>query len=51
MKRETSKEAAAAAAAGAVLTKLLPDVASEIQAALKSYLFINHPNQDSAKNI
>ena len=36
--RETSKDAAAAAAAGTVLTKLLPDVASDIQAALKSYL-------------
>jgi Vanadium chloroperoxidase N-terminal domain/PAP2 superfamily len=35
---DTSKEAAAAAAAGAVLTKLLPDVAFDIQAALKSYL-------------
>jgi hypothetical protein len=36
--RETSKEAAVAAAAAAVLTKLLPDVASDIQAALKNYL-------------
>src|SRR5262249_41606923 len=36
--RETLKDAAAAAAAGTVLTKLLPDVASDIQAALKSYL-------------
>jgi PAP2 superfamily len=35
---DTSQDAAAAAAAGAVLTKLLPDVASDIQAALKSYL-------------
>jgi hypothetical protein len=35
---DTSKEAAAAAAAGAVLTKLLPDVAFDIEAALKSYL-------------
>jgi hypothetical protein len=36
--RETSKEAAVAAAAGAVLIKLLPDVAPDIQAALKNYL-------------
>jgi hypothetical protein len=36
--RETSKEAAAAAAAGTVLIKLLPEAASDIQAALKSYL-------------
>jgi len=36
--RETSKEAAAAAAAGLVLTKLVPEAASDIQAALKSYL-------------
>jgi hypothetical protein len=35
---DTSKEAAAAAAAGAVLTKLVPDVAFDIEAALKSYL-------------
>jgi hypothetical protein len=35
---ETSKDAAVAVAAGAVLTKLLPDVASDIQATLKSYL-------------
>jgi hypothetical protein len=36
--RETSKEAGVAAAAGAVLIKLLPDVAPDIQAALKNYL-------------
>src|SRR5262245_35817033 len=36
--RETSKEAAAAAAAGAVLTKLVPEAASDIQAALQNYL-------------
>src|SRR6266576_6923229 len=36
--RETSKEAAAAAAAGLVLTKLVPEAASDIQVALKSYL-------------
>ena len=36
--REMSKEAAAAAAAGAVLIKLLPEAASDIQVALKSYL-------------
>src|SRR5262249_39743480 len=34
--RETSKEAAAAAAAGAVLTKLVPEAASDIQAALQN---------------
>jgi hypothetical protein len=36
--RETSKEAAAATAAGTVLIKLLPEAASDIQVALKSYL-------------
>src|SRR5436853_4062841 len=36
--RQTSKEAAAAAAAGAVLTKLVPEAASDIQAALQNYL-------------
>ena len=36
--RETSKEAVAAAAAGTVLIKLLPEAASDIQVALKSYL-------------
>jgi hypothetical protein len=36
--RETSKEAAAAAAAGTVLIKLLPEAVSDIQVALKSYL-------------
>src|SRR5260370_3759803 len=36
--RETSKEAAGAAAAGAVLIKLVPDAAADIEAALKSYL-------------
>ena len=36
--RETSKEAAAAAAAGTMLIKLLPEAASDIQVALKSYL-------------
>jgi hypothetical protein len=36
--RETSKEAAAAAAAGTVLIKLLPEAASDIQVALKGYL-------------
>jgi hypothetical protein len=34
----TSKDAAAAAAAGAVLVNLLPEIASDIQAALQSYL-------------
>jgi hypothetical protein len=36
--RQTSKEAAAAAAAGTVLTKLVPEAASDIQAALQNYL-------------
>src|SRR4029077_5273055 len=36
--RQTSKEAAAAAAAGAVLTNLVPEAASDIQAALQNYL-------------
>jgi PAP2 superfamily len=36
--RETSKEAAAAAAAGTVLIKLVPEAASDIQAALQNYL-------------
>jgi len=36
--QDTSKDAAAAAAAGAVLVNLLPENASDIQAALQSYL-------------
>jgi PAP2 superfamily/Vanadium chloroperoxidase N-terminal domain len=36
--RQTSKEAAAAAAAGSVLIKLVPEAASDIQAALQNYL-------------
>jgi PAP2 superfamily len=35
---DTSKEAAAAAAAGAVLVKLVPDAAADVQSALTSYL-------------
>src|SRR5215471_11544190 len=35
---DTSKEAAAVAAAGAVLVKLIPDVAADVQSALTSYL-------------
>ena len=35
---DTSKEAAAAAAAGAVLVKLIPDAAADVQSALTSYL-------------
>src|SRR5215467_1499631 len=35
---DTSKEAAAAAAAGAVLIKLVPDAASDVQSALTDYL-------------
>jgi hypothetical protein len=35
---DTSKEAAAAAAAGAVLVKLVPDAAADIQSTLTSYL-------------
>jgi hypothetical protein len=46
---ETSKDAAAAAAAGAVLTKVLPDAASDIQAALKSYLSAI-PESDAKSN-
>src|SRR2546430_4436791 len=36
--KDTSKDAAAAAAAGTVLKNLFPDAASDIQAALTSYL-------------
>jgi Vanadium chloroperoxidase N-terminal domain len=36
--RQTSKEAAAAAAAGSILIKLVPEAASDIQAALQNYL-------------
>jgi PAP2 superfamily len=46
---ETSKDAAAAATAGAVLTKVLPDVASDIQGALKSYLSAI-PESDAKSN-
>ena len=35
---DTSKEAAAAAAAGAVLVKLVPDAATDVQSTLTSYL-------------
>jgi len=35
---DTSKEAAAAAAAGAVLIKLVPDAAADVQSTLTSYL-------------
>src|SRR5262245_56952576 len=35
---DTSKEAAAAAAAGVVLVKLIPDAAADVQSALTSYL-------------
>jgi hypothetical protein len=35
---DTSKEAAAAAAAGAVLTKLFPDAAADVQSTLTTYL-------------
>jgi PAP2 superfamily/Vanadium chloroperoxidase N-terminal domain len=35
---DTSKEAAAAAAAGAVLAKLVPDAAADVQSTLTSYL-------------
>jgi hypothetical protein len=46
---ETSKDAAAAAAAGAVLIKVVPDVASDIQGALKSYLSAI-PESDAKSN-
>jgi hypothetical protein len=47
--RETSKDVAAAAAAGAVLTKLLPDAASDIQSALRTYL-LAIPESDAKSN-
>ena len=46
---DTSKDAAAAAAAGAVLTKLLPDAAPDIQAALTNYLAAI-PESDAKSN-
>ena len=46
---DASKDAAAAAAAGAVLTNLLPDAASDIQAALRSYLSAI-PDSDAKSN-
>ena len=46
---DTSKDAAAAAAGGAVLTKLLPDAAPDIQAALTSYLAAI-PESDAKSN-
>jgi len=46
---DTSKEAAAAAAAGAVLVKLIPDAAADVQSALTSYL-ATMPNGDAKAN-
>ena len=46
---DTSKEAAAAAAAGAVLVKLIPDAAADVQSALTSYL-ATIPNGDAKAN-
>jgi hypothetical protein len=46
---DTSKEAAAAAAAGMVLSKLVPDAAADVQAAAASYL-ANLPDGDAKAN-
>jgi hypothetical protein len=46
---ETSKEAAAVAAAGMVLSKLVPDAAADVQAAAKSYL-ANLPDSEAKTN-
>jgi hypothetical protein len=47
--KDTSKDAAAAAAAGTVLKDLFPDAASDIQAALTSYLAAI-PDSDAKSN-
>ena len=47
--KDTSKDAAAAAAAGTVLKNLFPDAASDIQAALTSYL-AGIPDSDAKSN-
>jgi hypothetical protein len=48
---DTSKEAAAAAAAGAVLVKLVPDVAADVQSNLTSYLATLPDGDAKAKGI
>jgi PAP2 superfamily len=48
---DTSKEAAAAAAAGAVLIKLIPDAASDIQSMLASYLATLPDGEAKSKGI
>jgi hypothetical protein len=48
---DTSKEAAAAAAAGAVLGKLVPDAATDVQSTLSSYLATLPDGEAKAKGI
>ncbi|HEX4617886.1 MAG TPA: hypothetical protein VH230_18465 [Stellaceae bacterium] len=48
---DTSKEAAAAAAAGAVLVKLVPDAAADVQSNLTSYLATLPDGDAKAKGI
>jgi PAP2 superfamily len=48
---DTSKEAAAAAAAGAVLVKLVPDAAAEMQSTLTSYLATLPDSEAKSKGI
>jgi hypothetical protein len=48
---DTSKEAAAAAAAGAVLIKLVPDAAADIQSTLTSYLATLPDGEAKSKGI
>jgi hypothetical protein len=48
---DTSKEAAAAAAAGAVLAKLAPDAAADVQSTLASYLATLPDGEGKAKGI
>jgi hypothetical protein len=48
---DTSKEAAAAAAAGAVLVKLVPDAAADIQSTLTSYLATLPDGDSKSKGI
>src|SRR5271166_1531552 len=48
---DTSKEAAAAAAAGAVLVKLVPDAAADVQSTLTSYLATLPDSEAKSKGI
>jgi hypothetical protein len=48
---DTSKEAAAAAAAGAVLIKLVPDAASDVQSAFTNYLATLPDGEAKSKGI